>query len=122
MSRPTILALALAALTGCEPAASPADPAAAQQALTRALDAWKKGDAPESLATASPSITVADQQWQKGAKLLEYVVAEKSAASGFDQSFTVTLTLDDPAGKKTQKAAYSVSTHPKLVVVRAEGP
>ena len=124
MTRPMFVALGvgLAALAGCGPTAKQADPDAARAALRQALDAWKKGDAPESLKSVSPPVTVSDRQWQQGAKLLDYEVSDKTEANGFDQRFTAKLTLDDPAGKKTQKAAYDVSTHPKLVVVRAEGP
>lgn len=124
MFRPTFVALAAVcvALAGCGPTARQADPDAARAALRQALDAWKKGESPESLKAASSPVTVADQQWARGAKLIDYELSDKTTANGFDQRFTATLTLADPAGKKTQKVAYDVSTHPSLVVVRAEGP
>lgn len=119
MRRPAI-ALVLAFAAGCGSAPTQSDPEVARQTLQRALDAWKRGDPPDALKDASPPVTVADTEWRRGAKLLAYELADKTEPSGFDQRFTVKLTLD--ADKKPRTVMYDVSTHPKLVVVRAESP
>jgi hypothetical protein len=116
------MAAGLVALGGCGPAAAKqADPEAARQALRQALESWKKGEAPDSLKSASPPVVVVDRDWRRGAKLLDYELSETPAPNGFDQQFTVSITLEDAGRKKSQKVAFNVATHPKRVVVRAEG-
>ena len=115
-----LLVAACAAAGGCG-GPQQADPAAARQALTKALDTWKAGGTPESLATATPPITAVDPSWKKGVKLLDYQVADQTSAAGYDLHFTVTLTVEDEKGKKKQqRVGYDVATAPKLVVVRAD--
>jgi len=68
-----------------------------------------------------PAVTVADRQWHKGIKLLDYEIDGDGKPDGFDVQFKVKLTVQDAAGKKSQeKAVYNVSTSPRLVVVRSE--
>jgi hypothetical protein len=113
------LAVILLLPLGCGPKA--ADPGAASATLRRVLDAWKAGESADSLAKASPPVTVVDAHWKKGMKLLDYEVAEPPTPAGYDLHFAVTLTVEDEKGKKKQqKTGYDVSTSPKLVVVRAD--
>jgi hypothetical protein len=115
-------AMGLAALGGCGPtAAKQADPDAARQALRQALESWKKGETPDSLKSASPPVVVVDRDWRRGARLLDYELSDTPAPNGFDQRFTVSITLEEDGRKKIQKVAFNVATHPKRVVVRAEG-
>jgi hypothetical protein len=116
--------LLLIAAPGCRRQArgKPADPAQGRDALKTALEAWKKGDSVESLASAIPSITVADQRWQDRYKLVRYELADDDKVVGYDLQCRTTLWLKSPDGKEFQeKAVFSVSTNPRLVVVRAEG-
>jgi len=116
------LAGGLMALGGCNSAApSQADPEAARQALRQALESWKKGEAPDALQAASPPLVVVDRDWRRGVRLLDYELSEPPALNGFDQRFTVSITLEDAGRTKSQKVAFNVATHPKRVVVRADG-
>jgi hypothetical protein len=116
------LAVGLMPGGGCDSAAPrQTDPDAARQALRQALDSWKKGEAPNSLQTASPPLVVVDRDWRRGVRLLDYELSDSPAPNGFDQRFTVSVTLEEGGHKKSQKVAFNVATHPKRVVVRAEG-
>lgn len=122
MYRVCLFALVGFVAAGCRPtpAARDSDPGQAREALTQALDAWKKGDALPAFQAANPALTVVDRQWKAGAKLLGYELGA-GAPNGFDIQFAATLTLQDTSGKKTtEKATYIVSTNPALVVIRSE--
>jgi len=89
--------------------------------LRTTLGAWQKGQSPESLQQQSPSITAADPKWQSGHRLLRYEIADKDQPVGGDLRCRVVLVLQGPDGKQTEeKAVFSVSTAPALVVVRAD--
>jgi hypothetical protein len=115
-----ILALTAALTAGCGPGLqAPADSGRAEQTLRTTLDAWQRGDTPESLRKATPPITVADVDWAGGYRLTGYQVQGAGDRSGVDLRFAVTLTLKDPKGKTVQKStAYVVGTNPALTVVR----
>lgn len=117
-----VLATALLAIapSGCGPgAAHPADQEAAREALRTALDAWKKGDPPDSLAQARPPIRVSDWRWRSGVKLVRYQIDERDQAIGAERRCPVHLWIDNGAGKAIQETtAYSVATHPALTVSR----
>jgi hypothetical protein len=113
--------LVLVGLVGCGAKAQPADSSTARNTLQRALDAWKAGESPEDF-QKSGSVTVSEPLWDKGTRLVKYDLQDKEEPAGFDLRFTVKLSLEDGSGKKfEQKAFYTVSTSPALVIVRAEG-
>ena len=89
--------------------------------LRSCLEAWQKGQKPESLREQNPPITVSDQAWATGAKLEKFEIEEsKSQKAGYDVKFPVKLWLDN--GKTNpQQVAFTVSTAPALVVVRNFG-
>lgn len=108
--------------TGCRKrfTASSADPEKARATLRQGLDAWKKGETPEAI-RASASINFSDSEWSDGLKLVGYEVQGDGNYEGFDWQCKVTLSLEDARGNKSERrAVYSVSTSPKLVVVRKE--
>jgi hypothetical protein len=116
------LALAATLPLGCGPKATAADPEAARESLRAALDAWQKGETPESLRGRSPSITASDSQWQSGYRLLSYEIAGDGQPAGYDVQCHVLLRLQRPDGQQVQeKAVFTVSTHPARVVVRENG-
>jgi hypothetical protein len=117
------LGLALAAAPGCRRAAArSADPAQAREALQTALSAWQKGESADSLRQRSPAITVAESKWENGHRLIRYQIADKDRAVGYDVECRVLLVLQDPKGKQTEeKAVFTVSTSPAVVIVRADG-
>lgn len=120
--KPVAVRLALLACLGCGPTAQQADPEQAQQTLTRALDAWRRGDSLESLRSSAPAVTVVEPHWQQGVRLVRYEVTSPGLPSGFDQQIVVKLSLQDRKGRPFQeKALYNVSSSPARVVVRSDG-
>ena len=117
------LGLVLAAVPGCRrPAAQAVDSARAREALKIALGAWQKGESADSLRKQSPSITMAESKWQEGHRLVRYEIADKDKVVGYDLECRVLLVLQDPKGKQTEeKAVFTVSTSPAVVIVRADG-
>jgi hypothetical protein len=118
---PAGVLLALAVSSGCGPGErQPADPDAARAALRSALDAWKRGDLPESLGKTEPPVHVSDWRWRSGAKLVRYEIAERGRPIGADLRCPVQLWIDNGRGKATRELAeYNVSTHPALAVARS---
>jgi hypothetical protein len=99
----------------------PADQAQAQQALSAVLDAWKRGERPDTLARQSPPIRVSDLDWSGGLRLERYKADQAGRLVGFDMNYPVVLELKSPRGKPlTKKAVYTVSTQPELLVLRQE--
>jgi hypothetical protein len=105
----------------------PADPAAARQALERALNAWMEGKSAESLKDADPPIVVSDHSWSNGVRLLKYQIEPGDRRAGADHNFQVVLWLEgDKAktkakgkdGDRGEKTEYNVGTNPILTVIR----
>jgi hypothetical protein len=130
-TRPLKLAVLSAAivaggLTGCGSGApKPADPAAAREALERALTAWTEGKPAESLKNESPPIVVSDHGWTSGARLIKYQIEPGDRRAGADHNFQVVLWLQDDkakakgkSGERQEKTQYNVGTNPILTVVR----
>ena len=117
-------AIALMGLPGCGSGPpTPADPAAAREALERTLTAWKEGKSAESLQSENPPIVVSDHAWNNGARLVRYQIEPGDRRAGADQSFQVILWLQDDkikarAKERQEKTAYNVGTNPILTVVR----
>ncbi len=118
-----VVCLALTAAPGCRKraAAQVVDPGKAREVLRTTLGAWQKGESADSLRQQWPAITAADPKWQSGHRLLRYEIADKDQVAGGDLRCNVLLVLKGPDGKQTEeKAIFSVSTTPALVVVRAD--
>jgi hypothetical protein len=117
------LGLVLAAAPGCKGApASRVDADKAREVLRTTLTAWQKGESADSLRQQFPSITAADPKWKEGHRLVRFEIADTDQVVGYDLQCRVVLVLQDPKGKQTEeKAVYTVSTSPALVVIRGEG-
>lgn len=120
--RCALLAMAGATLmlSGCgDDARSVAlDPTAARQSLETALGAWKSGQTPESLKAGEPSIIVGDWTWSQGYKLTSFRVLEEKN-QGANLYCTVELVVSGPKARAAkQRANYTVSTSPKVTVIR----
>ena len=112
--RSLIVALVAALLAGCAGSGrtGPVDAPKAREALKTALDGWKRGDAPNSFAGATPAMTVQDMDWSSGVKLVEYKVASSLYVP-------VTLTLRPKQGSEVKKSVtYIVNTSPIVTVFR----
>ncbi len=112
--------LTVALFPGCRSnTPSPAQPEKARETLQTVLTAWQNGDSVESLGKRNPAITASDPRWRDGVRLLRYEIAADSTPSGYDLQFHVALWVEEAGGKKTQEnVVYTVSTSPKLVVLR----
>ncbi len=75
----------------------------AQQALEKALTAWKNGQEQPGLVagTSAPEIRVADERWLKGAKLKSFEIGEPLDEDG-PAKFPVKLTLDGAAAPEEE--------------------
>jgi hypothetical protein len=114
---PVILLVVVLGCRGQPPA--PADPERAREVLRRALDAWQKGDMPETLKQRAPSVVVIDPEWGGGARLLAYRL-ESDGLLGAELRCQVMLSVQKN-GKTIQKnAVYNVGTSRVLTVVREE--
>jgi hypothetical protein len=113
-----ILALGSA---GCGASATPSDATEGTQVLQTVLDAWKKGDKPDSLAARTPPIHATDADWMSGLRLQGYKADGEGTLIGSDVSYKVRLDLKTPKGKVVKKdVVYSVTTYPLLRVLRQD--
>lgn len=109
----------LACLAGCGGVNPPVDAAAAREALTAALDSWKRGDKADALQAASPPVYVIDAEWQAGAGLKDYSLAGDGQAVDANLFAPVVLTVRTPAGVEVKReVTYIVSTAPNRTVTR----
>jgi hypothetical protein len=116
-----LLPLALVAQFGCQQAPQQATPDRARTILREALDAWQQGQTPEAFRQRT-SITAVERKWREGCRLVRYEIVGDGERFGFDWQCKTKLSLENATGKKLQeKAIYSISTAPALVVVRSEG-
>jgi hypothetical protein len=122
-----LVVLATLLLPGCSNSsvANPVNELQARDALKIALDAWKKGETSQSLASSSTPMTVQDFEWDTGSKLLDYQLVDDGRADGPNLRIQVKITtIGEPAqGKKDakpteKKASYVIGTSPRLTVFR----
>jgi hypothetical protein len=115
--------LAALGLSGCgpDPLSMAATPDSARPALVAALDGWKAGRTFRDLADGSPPVQFIDDDLNRGARLLDYVVEGEPRPNGTGYRFVVTLTLREGAAKRPpKKVAYTVVTRPHTAVTRED--
>lgn len=106
------------AAAGCSKGLPPKmDLPQARVALTTALDAWKEGQAPESLRARQPPIDFRDVAWEQGNRLLRYEVAKEETA-GLSARFTVQLSLVDAGGATRSEAVIYNADAGSMIVIR----
>lgn len=116
----------VATLSGCGApagAAGPLDANRTMETLSKALSAWKSGAAHNALSQDNPPIHVADEDWLSGAKLLDFVIDNTTAAQpiGAAMHHPVTLTLTDKRGRPVKRAVtYRVAVEPTASVIRED--
>ncbi|MDE2508189.1 MAG: hypothetical protein KGM43_13315 [Planctomycetota bacterium] len=114
-------AAVLVALQGCgvSSKAGTVDPDLAREALRTVLDTWKRGEAPASLKSQSPAITVQDFDWQGGRTLIDYELLGDDRAVEANLYCGVVLKLKGKTGKVEKKRVrYIVGTSPITTVFR----
>jgi hypothetical protein len=109
---------------GCGPGRPPSrslDEAAARRALADALESWKAGRPHADPSATDPTLTVADEDWLGGARLLDYRLLPGEQAIGPRLSFPVAIVLDGPGGRRIRKqVTYAVGTDPSPSVIRQD--
>jgi len=108
--------------SGCSGPAHAVSESSARDALKTALEQWKKGESPRSLASSATPMTVQDVDWEAGTKLLDYQLVDDGKALDANLRVQVKLTLSDPGkdkGKGAEKKVwYVVGTSPSVTVFR----
>jgi hypothetical protein len=109
---------AFALVSGCSQPRQ-LDKAAAINALTAALDAWKAGQPPQSLQSRSPPIVFGDSDWEQGTRLVNYRILRADRGDGANLHADVELELTFARGKPSrQTLTYIVGTDPILTIFR----
>jgi hypothetical protein len=115
-------ALLILALSGCSSSRAHAvDQPRAREALKTALDRWKQGDSPKSLASSATPMTVQDLEWEGGAKLIDYQIVDDGQPADANLRVKVRLTTSGTraGGKNSEKTvSYLVTTSPSITVFR----
>jgi hypothetical protein len=98
-----------------------ADPDQAREALRMALETWQKGERPEVLGELASPVTMGDEDWQAGHRLVRYRLTDRAERIGVGLRCGASLTLQRPKGRIVQKTVtYRVQTEPRLVIVRED--
>jgi hypothetical protein len=115
-------AITLLGLAGCgSPLPPETDPAQGRQALKTVLDTWANGGTPDDLKKGSPAIVAYDPDWEAGLKLRKYEIDPADQRMGVDLLVKVTLSLDRPGNKTTDKNVnFTVAIGQQTVVLRQQ--
>ena len=109
--------LSLIGCGGAQPSQSKEELDKAEGHVHAALEAWKKGDAPDKL--KSQSIEVTDHEWKAGVRLLDYKLNRTEGLRGENVRCWAQLTLQNRQGKKVDRdVVYEVSVKDKVVIGR----
>jgi hypothetical protein len=115
-----LIATACVAGCGVRERAAPLDVELAREALKTSLEAWKKGDSPDTLKNGSPSIIAQDPDWVTGARLVAYTFDGDDNRVAENLFIPVELTLKLKTGKQAAKnVTYVIGTSPQVMVFRS---
>jgi len=120
-----VLTLAVIAAAGCggknytPPAV--ADPAVARSALEKALDCWRLRITPQELAAAEPPITMADEDWDDGRRLVEFQLLSGEQAIGTSIRWPTRLKVVRADGREQWiDVEYIIYTDPIIHISRRD--
>jgi hypothetical protein len=116
---PRFVLIAALVAAGCQSGSVPpqSNPDQAREALTTALEAWKKGEPLDGLARRQPPIHFNDSKARE-TQLLDYKLEDGHTFYGQTVRIPVVLSLKRGDGStKEKKAAYLVDTVPAVVIV-----
>ncbi len=91
-----------------------------KQAVTLMLDAWKSGSTINDFTTAHPELVVADEEWQAGASLIAYKLAEPAQANGSHWRQKVELQTKVETKSKPTVVYYAVTLGEKTSILRSD--
>jgi len=103
-------------LLGCGGEAAPyaLDQDLARNSVQKAMQAWVDGGQPKEL---QPEIVVGDPAWEKGRRLVEFVVLSKEETTdGSNLHIRVLRTFDDNGVKSKSRVTYIVGTTPVITI------
>lgn len=105
---------------GCKRTLSQKELDQARVPVETALQAWQKGDRPDSLQQLSPPIRFHDEDWSKGLRLTGWEIASTNGSAGdLTPRCEVVLSLVDRKGKKvSRRVVYQIETKDTIVIVR----
>jgi hypothetical protein len=120
MIRISVLCVALAALAGCQSkqVANNPEVASAQEVVKAGLEAWKNGSTPASLESGADAVQFRDEDWQAGAKLLEYRILKLGGEEEGETVCAVLLKLQVRGKAVDRSVNYRVTLTPKRTVAR----
>lgn len=105
-------------LLGCS-ASHRVQPDVAEKTLRTTLEAWKNGQAADSLQKGTPPIVVQDLDWVGGSKLVNFEILPGGKPVDANLYAQVKLTLLDSKGSESERTVtYVVGTSPVLTVFR----
>lgn len=108
-------------VAGCsKPIELKGDATDARQTLTRVFEGWKQGQTTKSFAEQTPPWIVADEDWDAGAKLLEFEIAEPIAFGGHWRVPAKLKLNSEKRGEHLRQVAYAVTLQPAVSVIRAD--
>lgn len=113
--------VALPLFVGCGRSNKPTQANVAKESLQLALTSWKEGRAPADLKAQTPSIVMADTNWEKGAKLASFDFSGPESDDGVNLHVPVKLVLNDAQGNnRVEHVQYVVGTDPVITIFPEE--
>lgn len=90
----------------------------ARSSLQAALDAWKNKETPKKLQARSPAIQISDPDWNAGTRLLDFEIQRTEGDKDKATRCHARLSLQDRAGKKSDKdVVFDVRASSSEVVI-----
>jgi hypothetical protein len=119
-----VVASVLSMFLGCGPGnhqpPGPSNPSEAKQALTAALDAWKRGESIDAFRKSQSAPNISDESWSAGKKLAGYELQGEGMVFGNDVRFRVNLQLEASGKRERALGVYVVSTQPVVSIIRSD--
>lgn len=117
-----ILATMMLTWIGCGRVAVPmSDPHAAKQLLSSALEAWKTGKSVADMRQSTPPVYVAEELWNDGFQLTDFVIEGDGEMYGPSVRLHVTLVGSGTGSSVVEKRLqYLVTTTPAFTIARAD--
>jgi len=108
-------------LVGCtQPVKLQGNAGDARQTLTKVCEAWKDGQTTKSFSQQTPSWVVADEDWDGGAKLIDFEIGEPIAFGGHWRVLAKLKLNSETRGEHSRNVAYAVTLQPAVSIIRAD--
>jgi hypothetical protein len=111
-----LAAFAAVAVAGCGDSNQDLD--VAEQSVRAGLDAWQRGELPETLKQRETPIEFHDDDWQSGARLIDFTVENSYRDSAGGPRCTVQLTIELDGRSETKSVVYEAKVGSTVVVTR----